>query len=559
MMYRFSCRFITYMMIVILAVLTFFSFISTVQVDLYDRVYYTGDTALLHVIFILLLLGAACFIRSGTGFRIKDRHLLAALVFVTLIMGIYTGVADLPPRFDQRAVRSVAANLIVGITDDFLPGGYAEIYPYNHGIILFYELILRIVGYENYIVIQYINLIFMVITQLALYLVMRELTGYYREISLGFILFMPFWGYATFLYGNIPGFCMGMCGLYFCIRYLKEQRIYEALAAGVFMALSFRFKENFAILIIAVAIMSVCELIRTRKVRDLLLPLVIILCVAVSGLGINGILKAKADYHPGKGIPGLPYIAMGLHENEERGAGWHDNYPENLYEETGHDGDLTSEHAKEDIAASLENFRQHPVYMAGFFIRKTASMWNVPDYYSWTLQEGRDEELDQSFLLPLAGYVQGVMNVLQSFLYFFALVYFILHRKDTDFMKLFFALFFIGGFLCHTLWEAHCQYALFYAMGLAAYSTEGLIDAVRLAEHLDRRKRITAAAVMICTGALLTAPAVSDFMTLSRDDARWTTGTGLMDHRDGVHGPKATDTDHGPEAWPKSTDEERKP
>ena len=96
-------------------------------------------------------------------------------------------------------------------------------------------------------------------------------------------------------------------------------------------------------------------------------------------------------------------------------------------------------------------------------------------------------------------------------------------------------------------------------MGLAAYSTEGLIDAVRLAEHLDRRKRIAAAAVMICTGALLTAPAVSDFMTLSRDDVRWTTGTGLMDHRDGVHGPKATDTDHGPEAWPKSTDEERKP
>lgn len=519
-LYRFSCRSITYLMILISGVLTLFSLVSTTFVDPSDRVYYVGDTPLVHALLILILIWLMLLLKDKLRVRVTDRVIIAALIFITVAMAVYIGVSFLPPRFDQRAVRSVAADLAVGIKDDFKPGGYAEIYPYNHGIILFYRFIMIFTGYEDHIVLQYINLLFMILTVTAFYFILKRMTPLYREIVPGIILFMPYWGYATFLYGNIPGFCFGMWALYFCLLFLFDQRLYEAAAAGILMAAAFRFKENFAILMIAVAITTLCEAIKTRRVKVLILIPSMVIFMALSGVMINGLLASMADYTPSKGIPGLPYIAMGLHEHSERGAGWHDNYPENIYEATGHDGNMTEELAKQDIKASVENFAAHPKYSAGFFIRKTASMWNDPAYYSWTLQQGRDEMLDERIFHPGTAWVYPVMNVLQTYLYFFTLLYFIFKRDDTDFRRLFFALFFIGGFLCHLFWEAASQYALFYAMGLTIYATLGAIETCRRVQLWSTKKRIQTAVIVLAAGLILSLPAIPTLLTLNRDNAR---------------------------------------
>ncbi|MBQ9607255.1 MAG: hypothetical protein IJV16_08790 [Lachnospiraceae bacterium] len=518
-LYDLFCKFISYLSILILSVLTMFSVISTTYVDSYDRVFYFGDHAYIHGIAIILLLALGYVFRTKFRFKVTDRILITALTIMTAIVAIYITLTNLVPRFDQRAVRSVAGNLVYGITDDFLPGGYGEIYPYNHGIILFYEFIIRVSGYDNYIVMQYINLFFMVLTQIALYFVMKRITCYFREISLGLIIFIPYWGYATFLYGNIPGFCMGMWALYFSLVFLEEFRMYEAIAAGILMSAAFRFKENFAILAIAIAILALCEVIKSHKYKGLLLIAAMVFFIGISGFAVNRILETEAHYHPGKGIPGLPYIAMGLHEHESRGAGWHDNYPEVTYEDVGYDITQSIQLAKEDIAGSIDNFRQHPKYMAGFFVRKIASMWNDPTYYSWTLQQGRDNYWDRVLFLPGIKLVYGIMNVMQTFLYFFALLYFIFNRNNNDFKQLFFVIFFIGGFLCHILWEAHCQYALFYAMGLATYSTEGIALSCKRIIKMEQKERIRAAIVCAIVCMILSVPAMTSVLTLNRSGA----------------------------------------
>ncbi len=508
-------------MTVILAVLALFSLISTAFVNSYDQVYYTGDSAFIHALSIILLICVLCFAYKKLKIKVTDRVVWAALIFAAAVTAVFTWVTNLSPRFDQQAVRAVAGNLMYGILDDFKPGGYAEIYPYNHGIILFYRLVLGAAGYDNYIVISYINLIFMLLTICALFLIMKKIMPYYRECTLGLIIFMPYWGYATFMYGNIPGFCFGMWGLYFSLNFLEKYKIYDAVLAGIMFAVSFRFKENFAILMIAAAITAVLEMIKSRKAKGMLLIVSMACFLLLSGAAVNRALMSMADYKPSKGIPGLPYIAMGLHEQETRGAGWHDNYPEDTYEAVGHDIDRSSELAKEDIRASVDNFRAHPKYMAGFFIRKISSMWNEPAYYSWTLQQRRDEGFDQKLFIPGIPVVYSVFNIFQTYLYLFACIYFAMHRKEEDFKRLFFALFFIGGFLCHLLWEAASQYALFYAMGLTIYAVSGIIEVCRMVIGWDGKKRIRAAAIVLAAGAVLSIPQISALLTLSRDNIRF--------------------------------------
>lgn len=520
-LYNFSCKFISYLMIVILSVLTAFSLVSTTFVDLYDRVYYIGDSVFFHCLTIIALAAAVYLFNAKVKFRVTDRMLIFTLAIMTVLSVVFITVMKLPPRFDQREVWSTAGDLLVGIKDDFQPGGYAQIYPYNHGITLFYRVLMGFMGFDGYIVTQYINLVFMVMTVLGFYFVLKHITPCFREATLGLILFMPYWGYATFLYGNIPGFCFGMWSLYFGFRFLEEYRIYQALVSSFLMTIAFRFKEHFAILVIAMSITVVCVLLKSRRIRGLLLIVSMLLFLYISGIAMDKVFSSIADYIPSNGIPSLPYIAMGLHEHAERGAGWHDNYPEDTYEETGHDPERTNELAVEDIKASIDNFVSHPQYMLGFFARKIASMWNEPTYYSWTLQQGRDSGRDASLFLPLMEWVYYFNDTMQSILYFFALIYFWRHRNDTEFLPLFFALFFIGGFLCHIVWEAASQYALFYSMGITIYAALGIAEVYHAISVWDMKKTSKAVLIAMIAGMILSVRIIPSVLTLDRDNARY--------------------------------------
>lgn len=520
-LYTCSCRIISYITIVLLGLLTLFSLISTTFVNSFDEVFYISDKAVIHAVFIIAVPALLWFLHDRLHFRVTDRVLVITLIIVTVLTAVYITLADLPPRFDQRVVRSIAANLIVGINDDFSPGAYGAMYPNNHGIILYYYLLMKFAGYENYIVMQYANLAFMVLTEAALYFILKRLVPFYREASLGLILFMPFWGFSTFLYGNIPGFCLFLWGVYFSLRFIDDLKLSDVFFAGLFLAMGCRFKENMIIFMIALSIVILCEMIRTRKIKLLLIILSFFIFFMLGRYAMDKALGSIAGYRPEGGMPGTAFIAMGMHEQEYRGAGWFDDYTVETYENSGHDAKAASETAKEDIKASIENFKTHPTYMAGFYTRKLASVWSEPTYYSWTLQQGRNASWDEAVFLPGIVIIYMIFNRLQTILYIFALFYFIQHRKDQDMKKLIFAIYFIGGFFFHLLWEAGSQYALFYAMTLAVYAVCGMMDCCRLLRSWDKKKKALAALIVLCTGLILTTPVLSSALTLSRDNARF--------------------------------------
>ena len=58
-------------------------------------------------------------------------------------------------------------------------------------------------------------------------------------------------------------------------------------------------------------------------------------------------------------------------------------------------------------------------------------------------------------------------------------------------------------------------------MGLAVYSTVGMIETFKLVYPWDRRKKTVLVSVMVAAGLAASAPQTAAFLTLNRDDIRY--------------------------------------
>lgn len=527
------CRVFSCIMIAVLGVLLVFSVISTTYVTAVDSVFYVSDRAWVHTLVLTALTGTVIYIKKK-NIRIDRRLVTIAGLIVTILIAVYIMQADLMPKYDQRQVMSIAEFVRMGIYDDYMPGGYLDVYPQQNGVVLLIELITGVAGYRNYLLFQYINLFMMIVFVIGLtFLIGLLLPGYEKAAALGTILFLPFWGYATQIYGNVLALAFGVWAMYFTIRYCREEKPLFAVFTGLLMMLAIIMKENFLILLIAIEIVILFFTVTRKSCKPLILA---VLCpvLVFGGLKItDGIMEAQTGIALEQGVSMLSYYAMGMHEHPERGAGWYDGYNEEAYEAGGYNTAKASAIAREDIKKSYSNFREHPAYLIGFYIRKIACMWNEPTCDSLAMQWGRyprDEGKESAGIARLivneglfTDILNQIMNLCWTPLLFGALIYFIdcMHtqrRFETNLP----ALLFIGGFMFHFLiWETGSYYTFYYMMMLIPYAIYGwdIFCGWLMRQSRERIIRI------ICVSAVLTVilslPQPGSLLTLNRDNVRY--------------------------------------
>lgn len=535
MINRIACRCFNALMICLLTVLLGISLISTTHIDENEGVYYVSDFPLVHFGIILLLVISAALLKTKFNIRLQKRCVLILAGIVGMIMLIYVSLTMYYPRFDQRHVLQIAGYMLDGNYEEFLPGGYAQIYPYQNGLILFYEFMTILFKDMAYVAIQYVNLVFIMLSYGALYVLYKKYVGSHLYALAGILLFIPMWGYVTFVYGNVPALCFGLWGAVFFLEVLSDERKFasewgvltpKALLAGMLLALASIFKVTQFILIIALFIAAALELLKNKNIKSIVLILATVVMIIAGNSAVNHAVVNQTRQEVSEGIPALPYIAMGLHEQVFRGAGWHDNYPENLYEETGYDAKLTNEAAINDIKENIDNFLAHPSYFVGFYVRKTAAMWNEPSYDSLSMQMNRTSQHEE--VLPairmmnergaLNSFIYQLMNILESIILFGALVYFIMNFKNDDMKSMTLALFVMGGYCFHMIWESSSQYAVFYMLILSAYALIGYRGFVLYLLKAGKKRivRLLAAALVIIL--VLSIPKVCSVLTLDRSN-----------------------------------------
>lgn len=388
-------------------------------------------------------------------------------------------------KCDSDFLSKAAIEFLQGNYQSFEAGGYLHQYPFQLGFTAVMELIYKIFGVENYIVFELLNIVCIVDALWVLGQITLEIYGdediYKLEMMLGMGLF-PFFLLATFIYGDIPGWCMGINAIYRVIRYLKTEKYRELFIASLWLMGGLIMKTNLSIIIVATVIIVTLHAINKKNIK-ILLPLIGLLIISQLGnVFVNSLFRMRTGQELPEGIPKIAWVAMGMQESDIGGAaaGWYNGYNTSVYKECGYDRQLTTETCMNDIEHSLKELISHPRHGLPFLYQKFTSQWNDPTFLSMLTNEWYSRNVQPQsdvaiFFLYGKGrnLLIGLMNIYHFLIFLGVAVWGIGFLKKWELETSYLVLNIFGGLMFHMIWEAKSRYVLLYFILLLPLAASG--------------------------------------------------------------------------------------
>lgn len=410
---------------------------------------------------------------------------------------------------DMEKVYMCAGNLLAGDFSQWKPGGYAYMWPFQDGLILFVAGLLKFFDVnETYYIFPLINVLFTVITIWSVCRTWKILSEDGALIALQecfMICYLPYAFLSMLLYGNQIGYGFSALAVYLVVKYTHTGHLRNLVFSAVCMTLGICFKPNCLILLIGICgtlflDIFISEYASKKQMLQKTLFMISFLILVPAAAGLPELYIEQVS---GMDITGgnskWAHVAMGLQESD-MAPGWYNCYNENLFVQNHYDTDKTAEEAKLSIAESLRNFAKDPAYAWKFFNQKIASQWNNPTFECFHIQNSRNTAIELSGFVLSAINDGGklnilliyVLDILQSVLLFGILIYF-LHTEDRDHRQFIWALLFIGAFVFWTFWEAKSRYVAPYFLFLIPYAFMGY----RILADRFREKKIQLSLVIL--------------------------------------------------------------
>lgn len=487
-------------MLVIMGFLFFESFMHTMRLtntqEMFEGIYYHHDSFIFNAVYMAAVLIISSVLMPKLE-KIPVKVYTIILVITTVLFGtVWVMSAQGSPVADQYCVANAAS---MAARDDlsFMEDRYFSNYPFQLGMVLFYEIQIRLFGKEGSTLIytQVINVIYLALAYLGLIIILGKLFKS-KRIQIFAALTMIFSVqpilYTTFIYAIIPGLANVIFSFIFEIMYFeskkKKKYLYAALSV-IFMAIAVTIKTNNYIALVALAGTAAVKLINRRKISDIIY-IVVLIALSVNILSfVSASYEKRSGTELGEPVPMTGYIAMGLDDPHGvlgcNAKGWYSNYyTTGSHYNNNYETKKTSEFAVKAIKEKLINFSKDYSYTNDFFYEKNTSQWNEPTYAClWVnlvmnryngAEPGKlakkviDENGGDSYS-GLAAY----MNVFQLFVYMssFAGIFICFKKKDIFCSVL--ILIVLGGFLYHMIFEGKSQYIMPYYIILTGFSAVG--------------------------------------------------------------------------------------
>ncbi len=500
------------------------SFIGTVAREdgsLQERTLNIADAPWKHLLFFLFFTAAGSLLYNryhirngasqkktewsdGSGRTVSGKRwaflFLSALVLVMGTAWIMT--TQLSPGSDPAKVYGIAMQWRRGNFSAYAEGGYLFRYPFQAGIILFYYLLSFIFGLDNYVGLQLVN----VLALLVVYVLLVKLSALFWKKDKGLpvvvytalILWVPIAFYVTYLYGILPGMALSLGAVYFAARYFDTRKYRYILPACACMGLATVIKMNCLIYLVAIAcfllydaLMSVLSSLReTGKAGKRWAGS--LAAIALMGLSVAGCNQATAayvetlsGYEAGDGEAMVSWVVMGLQETP-LGPGGYSGYIGDIFVRYEYDTDKITEASIADIRKIMtrmsENILDEGVT---FFARKNAFQWNDPTFISLDRTRGRTSAVVLPAFVKSLIDGQGsvilsvLLNYAQTLLLLGMLLYVLLRWRSDNLYELLGAVVFLGGYLFHFIWESSASYTIPYFVILIPYAVKGLADYIR--------------------------------------------------------------------------------
>lgn len=388
---------------------------------------------------------------------------------------------------DSEFLSNCAVEFMQNNYTAFAEGEYLHHYPFQLGMIALLEIVYRIFGVENYLAFQFLNVAAIVGIIYLLNLITEELFDEQEVVKIEAVLsfgMLPLYLFATFIYGDIIGFAFGTGAVYFCIKYLKYEKIKDLLLAGSLFMPAVIVKSNIYVWMVAFVIAIVIKMLQRRKWYLLPLLVVIILFSQTGVKGINVMYANRADMDEmWDGIPKVAWVAMSLQEadEDENGCGWYNGYNWTVYDYNDYDEAATTKACIENIEESLARLVNNPKDAVYFFYKKFVSQWNAPTFQAMITNEWYSRYTENRYALGdflIYGFGRTILYQLMNV---YHLIMFVLSAagcwyimKNWRLERAYFVLNIFGGFLFHMIWEAQSRYILGYYVLMLPVAAVGL-------------------------------------------------------------------------------------
>lgn len=456
-----------------------------------EHTFYIRDAYLQHIVLFLAFSCLLLFFRWKGWQRIFEKKYfgLVICIAVGVISALIVAAGQYYPKFDQKHVIEAAAALNEHDHSDFAVGNYLFVFPFQMGVILYYQLLSLLFGNLNYVAFEIVNAVWIVLTvwlfmKIAGLLWEKE-KGYETGTAVLCLLFLPYLLYVTFLYGTVVGMAFALLSFYTMLLYERERKLLWLLISGLSMGIATVVKSNYMIFMIAEIIYLLLGCISDKIVNlkknmpRFLLIAVLLFCFLAGRCGVNAQINRLNDGKEVKGIPMLAWVAMGLQDG--KGApGWYNGYNNGIYIENDYDYDKTQAAVKEEIKRIVTKYPQDITTTISFFVKKVSSQWNNPTFQSLWILEKRKGANGLDWLLQGNGRYLYILfvNLLHTWILAGTFMYALFRYKTSSLEEIILPITFIGGFVFHIFWEAECLYAILYfplllPLGICGYGEWG--------------------------------------------------------------------------------------
>lgn len=165
---------------------------------------------------------------------------IVILIFFLLIAVVFSAwwivnSANLP-QSDAKSIYDIACR---AKNHDLLPiapvGSYLSLWPFQSGLVLFFETILRLIPGADEMTIQCIYLPFMALSLIAGYMVVRNIFTSSRTRffwCMLMLLCVPYYLYVNNMYGEVPSIALTFFSLWMFLEYSKKSSRHYLLLLG---------------------------------------------------------------------------------------------------------------------------------------------------------------------------------------------------------------------------------------------------------------------------------------------------------------------------------------
>lgn len=443
--YRLCCRCIYGIGFFVFLLMTMAGIGKTAYVDerFSEIIYVRKDSMIgnlfVFLIFLCVLYGIQKWVAKNPEKRL--RVLLFAVCGLSFLFSLFwILVAAYYPNADQASVYYIARSFAGGDLSAICPkDSYLSCYPHQLGLIMIYEIIMRIFHTEGYRILLCMNPVAISLSIYFGYKIVRMLfKGVMTAVSYLCLMVacLPLFFYGTFLYGEVMsiGCILGMTWLLLLMCKTPRWR-YAAGITGI-TAIAVMFRKNYLIFVAAGCIMLLLVMIRQwsgrgndRKKNRIKLA-ACLFGMFLASVAILPCVQKFYEYRAGnrlaEGVPGAAYVAMGM-QKSEIGEGWYNGFNYNVYVDNNYDREKAVSLSLESIQNSLEEFRANPGRTMDFYRQKFIKQWTNGSFSCFqstvTTMGGRPAVIESMFLGDLYWYMLIIFERYQFCIYLGALLF----------------------------------------------------------------------------------------------------------------------------------------